>query len=101
MSKQAKIDEIVAYGWDDEDKVRASLDGARIIYVVYECEGSQSSAIVIFEKKGALFCVEASQCSCKSLDWGSPDATTREEILKSLYRTDREEIEAAWPEGAR
>ena len=67
------------------------LDGCNILYANYSLGCYEGSALVVFQKEGKLYEVNASHCSCFGLEqqW-SPEETTRESLLTrpSFYMSD-------------
>lgn len=57
------------------------LDGCEVIYAVYDHEGYDGSAFVLYQKDGKLFEVYGSHCSCMGLEgqW-TPEETTKAAI---------------------
>lgn len=57
-----------------------------IVYAIYDREQYDGSAMVVFEKDGALYEVHGSHCSCFGLeDQWDPEATTEEELRFRKY----------------
>jgi len=59
----------------------SELDGCDILFAVYEGESYEGSALILFNKEGKLYEVNASHCSCNGLEeqW-SPEETSLEAL---------------------
>lgn len=59
-----------------------ALDGAEVIYAVYEYEDYSGSAFVLYSKDGKLYEVNGGHCSCNGLeDQWEPEETTLAAML--------------------
>jgi hypothetical protein len=78
---------------DKEDLARQfnidlkELDGATIIFALYEQPSYEGYALVLFERDGKLYEVNGSHCSCYGLEgqW-SPEETSVEELMHRIER---------------
>lgn len=78
---------------DKEDLARQfnidlkELDGATIIFALYEQPPYEGYALVLFERDGKLYEVNGSHCSCYGLEgqW-SPEETSVEELMHRIER---------------
>lgn len=61
---------------------KKQIDNADIIIAVYEHEGYDGTAFILFKKDGKLYEVNDSHCSCNGLNNWQPEETSKEALLK-------------------
>ncbi len=82
----------------DFDISSTALRGCKILFASYNSEDYQGTAFVLFERKGKLYEVNGSHCSCYGLgssSWGDdgnsqwqPEETTIEALISRPYLSD-------------
>lgn len=57
------------------------LDGCRVLYAEYTYEDYEGDSVVIFERGGQIYRVEAGHCSCYGLEYQwKPEEVTLEQL---------------------
>ena len=89
-------EDIADYDWDNKHRVVEDLKDALIVYAVYQSEGYEGDAVVVYIKCGQMYLVSDSHCSCNGMNW-EPGKTTPEAIISSgaFYGNDAKAIEEA------
>ncbi len=74
---------------DSQERARETLQGARVVYAVYQGGGWEGDWWVVFVKDGKWFIESGYHCSCNSPDW-TPRETTRAELLEDVPHDDKD-----------
>lgn len=89
------------FGWNNQEEMMSSfgigedeMKDVVVIAAIYENEGYDGSAMVVFRKNGKLYEVHGSHCSCNGLenDW-TPEETSYEALMDRLNKSNNHQVE--------
>jgi hypothetical protein len=90
------VAEICSWTWEGGDP-SVDLDGAIILFGIYNTYDYEGDALVLYVKEGKLYKVASGHCSCNGLTWEPEEIDEQhlEELFLSGNRMVEEEVKEA------